>query len=138
MWKHFLDHRLEVSKHINFNHEWTFPLLSLGPVKLLGGIFHFSQILIEHYVSKHVETLIRCRVLLRLIWVCIVSLCPTKSTVILLAFGYSNRERSQYSKVLLFVIPVFKFCLRPKKYITWINSDSVKKVQKLSLPLSPA
>ena len=45
---------------------------------VLGGIFHFYSNSYRTFCEQTVETLIRCRVLRRLIWVCAVCLCPTK------------------------------------------------------------
>ena len=45
---------------------------------LLGGIFHFYSNSNTAFCKQMMETLIRRRVLWRLIWVCAVCLCPTK------------------------------------------------------------
>ena len=44
----------------------------------LEGIYHFYQNFNRKFCKQTVETLIRRRVLQRLIWVCTVCLCPTK------------------------------------------------------------
>ena len=37
---------------MDLNTLWDFPLLSVGRVGLMNGIFHFKQILIERSLSK--------------------------------------------------------------------------------------
>ena len=58
----------------------TSPFLFKG---LLGGIFDFYLKFNRLFCKQTVETLIRCGVLLHLIWVCTVLLCPTKRTLAL-------------------------------------------------------
>ena len=43
---------------------------------LLGGIFHFYSNSYRTFFKQTEETLIRCHILLYLIWVCTVCLCP--------------------------------------------------------------
>ena len=51
----------------------------LRDVSLLGGIFYSS--FNRKLCRQTVETLIRCHILWRLIWVCTICLCPTKRTL---------------------------------------------------------
>ena len=57
---------------------WTNPFPILG---VLGVIFPFYSNFGTIFCKQTVETLIRRRVLRRLIWVCTVCLCPTKRTL---------------------------------------------------------
>ena len=57
---------------------WMSPFPILG---MLGSIFIFSPNLDRVFCKQTVKTLIRRHVLWRLIWVCNVSLCPTKRTL---------------------------------------------------------
>ena len=45
---------------------------------MLGGIFHFYSSFNRKLCKQTVETLVRRRILWRLIWVCTICLCPTK------------------------------------------------------------
>ena len=54
---------------------------SITVLRLLGGIFHFYSNFVRTFWKQTVETLVRRRVLRRLIWVCTVCLCPTKKTL---------------------------------------------------------
>ena len=54
--------------------------------RLLGCIFHFYLISYRAFCKQTVETLIRCRIPQRLIWVCTVCLCPTKKRLDLYGF----------------------------------------------------
>ena len=68
-------YRMEFPTVINCNS----PFLNVGCWVVF---FIFIQILMEHSAAKQtVETLIRRRVVRRLIWVCTVCLCPTKMTL---------------------------------------------------------
>ena len=73
-----LTHLSRMDFHTLISRTSPFPIL-----RVLGGVFHFysnsNRTLCEHTV----ETLIRRRVLWRLIWVCTVCLCPTKKTLCL-------------------------------------------------------
>ena len=57
---------------------WTSPFPFEG---LLGCIFHFHSIFNRTVCQQTVQTLIRRRVLRRLVWVCTICLCPTKRTL---------------------------------------------------------
>ena len=46
---------------------------------MFGGIFHFYSSFDRKLCKQTVESLIRRHILWRLIWVCTVCLCPTKS-----------------------------------------------------------
>ena len=50
---------------------------------VLVGIFHFYSKSHRIFCKQTVETLIRRRVMRRMVWVCIVCLCPTKRTLCL-------------------------------------------------------
>ena len=65
--------RMELTTIIN----WNSPFLFKG---MLGGIFHFYSSFNRKLCKQTVETLIRGRILWRLIWVCTICLCPTKRT----------------------------------------------------------
>ena len=54
---------------------WTSPFPILG---VLGPVFQFYQNFDRIFCKQTVETLIRRRVMRRLVWVCTVCLCPTK------------------------------------------------------------
>ena len=60
-----------------------------GLLVVVMFFFTFIQNLIEHSVSKHWR-LIRCHVLLHLIWVCTVLLCPTNRMLGLYELNYRN------------------------------------------------
>ena len=90
--------------------EWTFPLLSIGPVnfRLKGRwvvVFIFIQILIQHSVT--VETLITRRILRCLVWVATVCLCPIKRTkivtIINLAYGIQTYEAELKNNCAIFM-----------------------------------
>ena len=66
---------MDLPTHIN----WTSPFLLKG---FLCAIFHFNPHFDRIFGRQMVETLIRRRVLRRLIWVCTVCLCPTKRTLV--------------------------------------------------------
>ena len=57
--------------------------ISVLRVVMLGGILHLNSNSDRTFCKQTVETLIRRRVLRRLIWVCTVCLCPTKRTLVL-------------------------------------------------------
>ena len=57
---------------------WMSSFTTLG---ILGGIFHFHSKFDRILCKQTLETLIRHRILWRLIWVCTVCLCPTKRTL---------------------------------------------------------
>ena len=57
---------------------------------LMGGIFHFYSNFNRTFCKQTVETLIRHSVMRRLMWVCIVCLCPTKRTLARLIWVYDN------------------------------------------------
>ena len=63
------------------NAECNIRLLSIGFSVLLGRTFHFYSDFNRAFSNQTVDTLIRRRVLRRLIWVCTVCLCPTKKTL---------------------------------------------------------
>ena len=69
---------------------WTSPFPFQG---LVGISFHFYSKLKRSFCEPIVEIQIRRRVLWRLIWVCTVPLCPTKSTLGL----YSLRKTKLYA-----------------------------------------
>ena len=54
---------------------------SISNLGLLGGIFHFYSNFKRNVYKQTVESLIRRRVLRRLIWFCTVCPCPTKRTL---------------------------------------------------------
>ena len=54
---------------------WTSPFPILG---VSGELFHLYSILNRYSCKQTVKTLITCRVLRRLIWICTVWLCPKK------------------------------------------------------------
>ena len=62
--------------HIN----WMSPFPILG-VSGVGVLFHFYFISNRYSCKQTVKTLIRCRVLLHLVWVCTVCLCPKNETL---------------------------------------------------------
>ena len=64
---------------------WTspFPILAVFGVR-----FHFHSILNRYSCQQTVKTLIRRRVLRRLIWVCTVCLCPKNGTLGLYGLKY--------------------------------------------------
>ena len=57
---------------------------------VFDGIFHFIQNYNRTFCKQTVETLIRRRVLWRLIWVCVVCLCPTNRTLGLYGLIYMS------------------------------------------------
>ena len=57
-----------------------------------GGIFYFYSNFNGIFCKQIVETLVRRRVLWRLIWVCTVCLCPTKRTMWLYGLICANLE----------------------------------------------
>ena len=59
----------------------SYPYLYDEAIGVLGGIFHFYSNCDRKLCKQKVETPISRRVLQRLIWVCTVSLCPTKRTL---------------------------------------------------------
>ena len=73
LWSEGLTHlsRMEFLTDIN----WTslFPILGL-----LVKFFHLYSKFKRNFCLKTVENLIRCRILLRLMWFCTVCRCPTK------------------------------------------------------------
>ena len=58
--------------------KWTSPLSIWG---VSGVLFHFYSISNRYFCKQTVKTLIRRRVLRRLIWVCTVCLCPKNGTL---------------------------------------------------------
>ena len=71
----------------------TSPFLILG---VLGGTFHCYSNSNRIFCEQTVETLIRRRVLRRLIWVCVVCQCPTKRTLDLYGLSFT---KSSYANV---------------------------------------
>ena len=59
-----------------------------GTLGVLGGILHFDSNFNRTFCEQTVETLIRRRILRRLIWVCAVCLCPTKKDAMLIWVNY--------------------------------------------------
>ena len=68
-----LTHLCQMEFHTIIN--WNSPFLFKG---VLGGIFHLYLSFNRKLCKQTVETLIRRRILWRLIWVCTICLCPTK------------------------------------------------------------
>ena len=54
---------------------------SISLLRDVGGIFHFYSNFNRTFCNQTVETLIRRRILRRLVWVCTVCICPTKRTL---------------------------------------------------------
>ena len=79
---------------------WNSPFLFKG---VLGGIFHFYSSFYRKLCKQTVETLIRRRILWRLIWVCTICLCPTKRTLGIYGF-YCN-----YFAYLIRVAEIWKY-----------------------------
>ena len=65
---------------------------SISVLRDVGCFFlHFSSNFNRTFYKQIVETLVRRRVLWRLIWICTVCLCPTKRTLGL--YGLSHKRR---------------------------------------------
>ena len=90
IWKSGYGYEREIFPYLTHLSQMNFPI-SIGRMSLfqilgvLGGIFHSYSNFNRTFCELTVETLIRRRVLRRLIWVCAVCLCPTKKNASLLA-----------------------------------------------------
>ena len=73
---------------------WTSPFPNLGVSDVL---FHLYSILNRYSCQQTVKTLIRRRILRRLIWVCIVCLCPKNGTLGLYALKYNKYEKIHHT-----------------------------------------
>ena len=71
-------------------------LTSPFPWLQLDGIFHFYSNLDRTVCKQTVETLIRRRIVWRLIWVCTVCLCPTKWMLGLYGLTYMHGYPGAY------------------------------------------
>ena len=63
---------------------------SIVVLRVIGGIIHFYSNRNRTFCKRIVETLIRRRVLRRLVWVCTICLCPTKRTLGLYGLRMTN------------------------------------------------
>ena len=105
----------------------NFPI-SIGRTSLfqilgvVGGIFHFYSNFNRTFCKQIVVTLIRCRVLRRLIWVCTVCQCPTKRMLGL--YGLTNN--ADPDRMLHFVAVHLSLHYLPKNAFTSFHYEKVK------------
>ena len=108
---------------------WTSPFPILG---VYGVFFHFYSISNRYSCWQTVKTLIRRRILRRLIWVCTVWLCPKNGTLDLYGLFFERKSILKY--VLLKIGFALKYLLIKKGHLdSWKAQDTFHKWYKKTL-----